>query len=227
MRRSKYLVAALAAGALLAAVGFLVWVYYTTMAELDRRSLSGTGSDTTDPWFESDPVDPADLHGTWTSRAEAGDNRRELVLDFRPDGKLVWTTRVTVGERPIVKMIERHDYQFERGRFLLTTLTEVSVIKLGPRLVGIYIDVTLGAAITVPAGGNITNTKLLLLPAAWWPSAGLGHELALSSGSGGPIAGYTVSPVDGSVKVVATSDAATLSIGTGLNTSGQYVVDPT
>ncbi len=122
MRGRKYLGVALAVGLPLAAVGYLVWVYYSTNAELVRRSLVGTTADPAERWFESDPVDPADLHGTWASRVE----HRELVLDFRPDGKLVWTTRVTVGDTPTVELIERHDYQFERGRFLRTTLAERS-----------------------------------------------------------------------------------------------------
>src|SRR5262245_16116442 len=127
MKVRRYLGVALAIGLPLAAVGYLGWVYYSTNAEIDRRAMSGTGSDTTNLWFGSDSVDPADLHGTWASRAEIGTNRRELVLDFRADGKLVWTTRVTVGDAPAVEVVERHDYQFERGRFLVTTLTEGTV----------------------------------------------------------------------------------------------------
>jgi len=124
MRGSKYLGIALAVGLPLAAVGYLVWVYYSTGALIDRRSQSGTDAGSTEPWFEFDPVDPADLHGTWVARAEAdgGTNRRESVLDFGPDGKLVWTTRVTVGDTRTIQVTERHDYQFESGRFLRTTV---------------------------------------------------------------------------------------------------------
>jgi hypothetical protein len=128
MRGSKSLGVALALAMPLAAVGYLVWVYYSAGAQLDRRSQSGTGDDSAEPWFESDPVDPADLHGTWTSWAEAGTNRRESVLDFRPDGHLVWTTRVTVvRDGPTIEVTERHDYRFEHGRFLRTTVTERSL----------------------------------------------------------------------------------------------------
>lgn len=128
MKRGKYWAVAVAVGMPLAAVGYLVWVYYSTRAELARQSLSGTISDPTERWFGSDPVDPADLDGTWVARAETdgGANRRELVLDFQPDGKLVWTTRATVGDRPPIDNVERHDYRFEPGRFVVTTLTEES-----------------------------------------------------------------------------------------------------
>ena len=128
MRGRKYLGVALAVAMPLAAAGYLVWVYLSTTADLARQGLSGTTSDPAERWFESDPVDPADLHGTWASRAEAGGgtNRRESVLNFRPDGVLVWTTRVTVGDAPAVEVAERHDYRFERGRFLRTVLAERS-----------------------------------------------------------------------------------------------------
>ena len=122
MKRGKYWAVAVAVGMLLASVGYLVWVYYATRAELARQSLLGTISDPAERWFGSDPVDPADLHGTWASRLE----NREFVLDFRPDGKLVWTTRVTVGDRPPIDVVERYEYKFEPGRFLVTTLTEKS-----------------------------------------------------------------------------------------------------
>lgn len=47
------------------------------------------------------------------------------MLDFRPDGKLIWTTRTTVvGKAKTLELVACHDYQFERGRFLVTTLTE-------------------------------------------------------------------------------------------------------
>jgi len=128
MKVRRFVGVALAVGLPLAAVGYLGWVYYSTNAEIDRRSMSGTGSDTTNPWFGSDPVDPADLHGTWTSWAEApgGGNRRESVVDFQPDGKLVWTLWVTVKDRspPIVT---RYEYTFGLGRLLGLTLTEHTV----------------------------------------------------------------------------------------------------
>jgi hypothetical protein len=122
MKHGKYWAVAVAVVMPLAAVGYLVWVYYSTKAEIGRQSLSGTISDPADRWFGSDPVDPADLHGTWTSRLE----NREYVLDFRPDGKLVWTIRVTVGDMPPTDIVERYEYMFEPGRFLVTTLTERS-----------------------------------------------------------------------------------------------------
>jgi hypothetical protein len=124
MRGRKYLGVALAVGLPLAAAGYLVWVYHSTNAEFDRRSLAGTTRDPAERWFESDPVDPADLHGTWTSRAEVGTSRRESVLDFQPDGKLVWTLRVTVGDVPPTDIVDRYEYTFDPGRFLVLTLTE-------------------------------------------------------------------------------------------------------
>lgn len=128
MKRGKYWAVAVAVEMPLAAAGYLVWVYYSTKAELGRQSLSGTTYDPTGWLSGPDPVDPADLHGTWVSRAEArgGANRRELVLDFQPDGKLIWTTRVTVGDMPPTDIVERYEYKFETGRFLMMTLTEKS-----------------------------------------------------------------------------------------------------
>jgi hypothetical protein len=126
MRRSKLLVIALAVVAPLAAVGYLVWVFFETTAEIDRQSLSPT-----DGWIEWDPVDPADLHGIWASRAEG----RECRLDFRPDGKLIWTTRTTVERVRTIELVVCYDYRFELGRFLVTMRTEQShegkVVALG------------------------------------------------------------------------------------------------
>jgi hypothetical protein len=133
MKRGKNWAVAVAVGMPLAAVGYLVWVYYSTKAELARQSLLGTTSDPNAPTLKKwdfSPVDPADLHGTWTSRAELGSganlNRRESELNFEPGGRLVWTSRTTVGTLPPIEIVEKYDYKYDTGPVLTLSPTERS-----------------------------------------------------------------------------------------------------
>jgi hypothetical protein len=141
--RTKYLAVALAVGMPLAAVGYLVWVFYATLAGYERTETPVPPPDPDallhDRWNVQDPADPADLHGTWTSIAEigsgAGLNRREAVLTFGPDGTLVWTTRATVGTAPPVETVSSYEYTCGPGPDLKLVLTAHSVngVELGWR----------------------------------------------------------------------------------------------
>jgi hypothetical protein len=108
-------------------------VYYSARVEFARPGPPIPAPDpnapSPKPWFEFDPVDPADLYGTWTSQAEAGGgaNRRESVLEFRPDGELTWTMRITGRDALELVIAEKYMYEFLSGRLLALTLAARSV----------------------------------------------------------------------------------------------------
>jgi hypothetical protein len=123
--RTKNLAVALVVGLPLAAAAYVGWVYYSARVEFADRGPPITPPDPNAP-PQTLPVvmDPAELHGIWSARADVRGNRRESVLEFRPDGELVWTTRVTVGDAPPIETVERYEYTYDAGPTLLLTLRE-------------------------------------------------------------------------------------------------------
>lgn len=129
--RTKYLAVALAVGMPLAAVGYLVWAFYSTLAGYERTEPPPPPHPDAvlrDQWYAADPTDPADpvvLYSKWTSRAESdgGANLRESTLDIRQDGTLVWATRVTIKTLPTIEHVEYYKFSFLPGRFLQMTQT--------------------------------------------------------------------------------------------------------
>jgi hypothetical protein len=126
--RSKNLAVALAVGLPLAAAAYVGWVYYSARVEFADRGPPIPPPDPNAP-PQTLPVvmDPAELHGIWSARADVRGNHRESVLEFQPDGDLVWTTRATVGGAPPIETVERYKYTFDSGPTLLLTLRERTI----------------------------------------------------------------------------------------------------
>jgi hypothetical protein len=77
------------------------------------------------------------------------------------------------------------------------------------------------SAITVPAGGNFTDSTIATMPAGFRPSFN-GGTLSTAGANGAIMTGYVTTA--GAVVITATSDAATISIGQVLNISVIYMV---
>jgi hypothetical protein len=86
-------------------------------------------------------------------------------------------------------------------------------------VIEVFLTITLGTTITVPSDGNITNSTVATVPAAFWPGTANGP---LASGNGGPLVSGAVDPA-GVVSLYATVPGASLASGVTITLAGAFL----
>lgn len=166
------------------------------------------------PWDTSKVVEIGVIHDSITGTLQASDPINSADLATRN-----YVDAGDMGAENYAASLWADTGQLSSG-FTATsphTINSQSVRKVG-KIVQCQVSFTLGAAISVPASGDIGNTEVATIAAAYRP---LGAAAMANAGTGQMIHGQC--GTTGSIQVTSVPNGATLASGTALQLAGTWL----